>query len=68
MDAHKNDGLITCSHCGEPTPSENLNCIYCGERLPHPVGFLSSLVLGWKGWAGLILVALVVILFLIWLL
>ncbi|MEA1928347.1 MAG: hypothetical protein U9N73_09065 [Candidatus Auribacterota bacterium] len=57
-----------CSHCGQPTPVENLNCIYCGERLGRPVGFLSSLASGRTGWAGLILLVLLLLFSLLWLL
>lgn len=60
--------LVECPHCGAATPSENLNCIYCGERLPLPVGFLSSLLEGWKGRVGIILVVLVLVVFLLWIL
>ncbi len=65
------DGLeefVDCPNCGVSTPAENLNCIYCGERLPLPVGFLSSLVGGWKGRAGIVLALLVLIAFLLWIL
>ncbi len=60
--------LVECPNCGASTPSENLNCIYCGERLSIPVGFLSSLLTGWKGRAGIILIAAVLIVFLLWIL
>jgi hypothetical protein len=60
--------FVDCPRCGASTPTENLNCIYCGERLPLPVGFLSSLIAGWKGRAGIILIAVVLIVFLLWIL
>ena len=60
--------LVDCPNCGSSTPSENLNCIYCGERLPIPVGFLSSLIEGWRGRAGIVLALLVLIAFLLWIL
>ncbi|MDP8237311.1 MAG: hypothetical protein P9M08_13090 [Candidatus Erginobacter occultus] len=62
------DELVECPHCGASTPSENLNCIYCGDRLPLPVGFISSLLAGWKGRAGIILIAAVLFVFLLWIL
>lgn len=60
--------FVECPSCGAATPSENLNCIYCGERLPLPVGFLSSLLVGWKGRSGIILIVLVLFAFLLWIL
>jgi hypothetical protein len=61
------DEYTECPECGKPTPSENLNCIYCGEALPQPVGALSSLRYSFKGWFALIvaLVALIAFLLLI---
>lgn len=56
MDEH-----ITCPNCHQPTPSENLNCIYCGEVLTKPVGALSGLRYSFKGWlAALIALAVLV--------
>ena len=63
-----NDGLLTCPHCRQLTPEENLHCIYCGELLKQPVGFMSGLVLGGRGWLGLALIVLLLLAFLIWLL
>lgn len=60
--------FVECPRCGSPAPAENLNCIYCGERLPLPVGLLSSLSGGWKGRAGIILAVLSLISFLFWIL
>ena len=57
---------VECPRCGSSTPAENLNCIYCGARLPLPVGFLSSLAGGWKGRAGIILAVLALVAFLLW--
>ena len=57
--------MIKCAHCGEDTSAENLRCIYCGEMLKKPVGAISGLVWGWKGWAGLVLGLLVLTAFLI---
>jgi hypothetical protein len=53
--------LMDCPNCGRSTPSENLNCIYCGEVLPVPLGTLSSLRYSFKGWlAALIALAVLV--------
>jgi len=60
--------LVTCPHCGEATPGENLNCIYCGNLLNRPLGAISALALGWKGWLGVIFVLLVIVVFLSWIL
>lgn len=50
-----------CPNCHKPTPSENLNCIYCGEVLNRPVGILSGLRYSWHGWiAALIALAVIV--------
>lgn len=49
-----------CPACHKPTPPENLNCIYCGEVLPRPVGVLSGLRYSFKGWLAA-LVALAVL-------
>lgn len=68
MRTENGEEFVDCPHCGASTPTENLNCIYCGERLPFPVGFLSSLIVGWKGRAGIILIAVVLIVFLLWVL
>ncbi len=43
------DEYAECAACGKPTPSENLNCIYCGEVLPRPVGVISGLRYSFKG-------------------
>jgi hypothetical protein len=64
----KRPEIVECPSCGASTPSENLNCIFCGARLPLPVGFLSSLLAGWKGRVGIILIAVVLIVFLLWVL
>ncbi|UCD57381.1 MAG: hypothetical protein JSV16_16510 [Candidatus Hydrogenedentota bacterium] len=49
-----------CPDCRKLTPRENLNCIYCGQALPEPVGILSGLRYGLKGWIA-ILIALAVL-------
>jgi hypothetical protein len=54
-----------CPECRKPTPSENLNCIYCGEVLPQPVGVLSGLRYSFKGWFALLVALLVLIAFLL---
>ena len=52
---------IECPACRKQTPSENLNCIYCGEVLPEPVGLLSGLRYSFSGWlAALIALAVLV--------
>ena len=43
------EDYIRCPHCGGETPGENLNCIYCGNTLPHRLGVFSGLRYGWKG-------------------
>lgn len=53
-----------CPNCHTPTPSENLNCIYCGEVLPKPVGALSGLRYGMKGWIAAVIAMAVLIAFL----
>jgi hypothetical protein len=53
--------FVDCSACNKPTPAENLNCIYCGEVLPRPVGVISGLRYSFKGWlAALIALAVLV--------
>ena len=59
------DEYIECPECGKPTPPENLNCIYCGEVLPQPVGALSGLKYWLKGWFALIIALVVLIAFLL---
>lgn len=59
-------GLVTCPHCGQSTPEENLRCIYCGELLERPVGLMSELVFGLKGWLGIIIALVVIVAFLLW--
>ena len=50
-----------CQSCHRRTPSENLNCIYCGEVLPRPVGLISGLRYSFKGWlAALIAMAVLI--------
>ena len=47
-----------CPACRKQTPIDNLNCIFCGEPLSRPVGILSGLRYGLKGWlAALIALA-----------
>jgi hypothetical protein len=53
-----------CPECRRPTPSENLNCIYCGEVLPKPVGALSGLRYSFKGWLAAVIALAVLIAFL----
>ena len=53
-----------CPACKEPTPSENLNCIYCGDALPRPVGFISGLRYSFGGWLAAIIALAVLIGFL----
>lgn len=62
------DGLVCCPHCGQETPGENLNCIYCGELLDEPLGPLTGLLYGGQGRLGLILALLVAVAILVWLL
>jgi hypothetical protein len=38
-----------CPSCHKETPTENLNCIYCGEVLRQSVGVLSGLRYSFKG-------------------
>jgi len=57
---------VRCPHCGQPTPDENLNCIYCGELLEEPVGPLTGLLYGWRHWLGALLVGSAVLAFLLW--
>lgn len=64
----KNDALTDCPHCGQPTPEENLNCIYCGGLLRAPVGPLTGLLYGRRGWAGILLALLAVAVLLVWIL
>ncbi len=47
------------------TPSENLNCIYCGEILPLPVGVLSGLKYSFKGWLAALIALVTIIAFLL---
>ena len=54
-----------CGACGKTTPSENLNCIYCGEILPQPVGVLSGLKYSFKGWLSLLIALVTLIAFLL---
>lgn len=50
-----------CPNCHRLTPSENLNCIYCGEVLKKPVGILSGFRYLFKGWlAALIALAVII--------
>ena len=60
MDEHMN-----CPACGTPTPRENLNCIYCGEILPQPVGVLSGLKYSFKGWLAALIALVTIIAFLL---
>lgn len=54
-----------CRACGETTPSENLNCIYCGEILPQPVGVLSGLKYSFRGWLAAVIALVTLIAFLL---
>ncbi|MFH1039444.1 MAG: hypothetical protein V1789_12340 [PVC group bacterium] len=65
---HNHGEPVICSRRGEPTPAENLNWIYYGERLSRPAGSLSSLSPGWRGRIGVVLTIRAVMIFLIWLL
>ncbi len=53
-----------CPSCHSMTPPENLNCIYCGDVLPRPVGVLSGLRYAFGGWLVAIIALAVVIGFL----
>ena len=53
-----------CPACHASTPSENLNCIYCGDALPRPVGVLSGLRYSFGGWLAAIIALAVIIGFL----
>ena len=54
-----------CPACHGQTPPENLNCIYCGEVLPKPVGVLSGLRYSFGGWLAAIIALAVLIGFLV---
>ena len=43
MEEDNGHKLVDCPHCGQPTSSDGLRCIFCGERLNLPVGGLSWL-------------------------
>lgn len=43
------EGYIRCPACGEETPGENLNCIFCGAALPSTAGVFGAMRYGWKG-------------------
>jgi hypothetical protein len=58
------DEYTECPACKTPTPSENLNCIYCGYPLPQPVGPLSGLRYSFKGWLAAFIALAVLIGFL----
>jgi hypothetical protein len=47
------------------TPAENLNCIYCGEVLPRPVGMMSGLRYSLRGWLAALIAMAVLISFLV---
>jgi len=53
-----------CPHCGGETPRENLNCIYCGNTLPHTLGVFSGMRYGAKGYVWLAIAAAVIAAFL----
>ena len=53
-----------CPACHTATPSENLNCIYCGEVLPRPVGVISSLRYSFGGWLAALIALAVLVCFL----
>ena len=59
------NGNMNCPACGAPTPKENLNCIYCGEILPLPVGVLSGLKYSFKGWLAAVIALVTIIAFLL---
>ncbi len=59
------DGHTNCQACGASTPKENLNCIYCGEILPLPVGVLSGLKYSYKGWLAAVIALVTIIAFLL---
>jgi len=59
------EDFTECPACNKPTPSENLNCIYCGEVLPQPVGVLSGLKYSFKGWLAAVVALVVLIAFLL---
>ena len=54
-----------CPACGTETPAENLNCIYCGEVLPRPVGMMSGLKYSLRGWLAALIAIAVLISFLV---
>ena len=56
--------LSKCPACGTETPAENLNCIYCGEVLPRPVGIMSGFRYSLKGWLAALIALAVLISFL----
>jgi hypothetical protein len=56
---------IECPACHSQTPAENLNCIYCGEVLPEPVGVLSGLRYSFRGWLAALIALAVLIGFLV---
>ena len=59
------DDFSTCPACGTETPAENLNCIYCGEVLPRPVGMMSGLRYSLRGWFVALIAIAVLISFLV---
>jgi hypothetical protein len=59
--------MAICDRCGEEIPDDNLRCLFCGELKRRPAGFLSSFTLGWGGWLGAVLAALLLVALLAWL-
>jgi hypothetical protein len=60
------EGYVTCPYCGGETPSENFNCIYCGNPIPRSLGVFSGMRYGGKGIFFLIVAAAVLLGFLLW--
>ncbi len=56
------DTYRECPHCHKMTPSEELNCIHCGEVLPEPAGLISSIIYRFK-WIALIIAAVLILAF-----
>lgn len=58
------EGYIRCPSCGSYTPEENLNCIFCGNPLPHRLGVFSGIRFGGKGILFVVIAVIVIASFL----